>query len=124
MMLNQQLLQNQTINNINTDSATASILDNLSIDYIYHIVMDSINMRFRPYSTPMPNIPYAFEQNFKLQAEAVPSAQDQIAQKREEVYLRIIEILCNAYNLSYSPSDYLYSDFIFTTSWYPILQIL
>ena len=108
--LNQQMIGNQVMNNINTDNAIADILSNLSDAYIYHIVMDSINMRFRPYSTATPNIPYAFEQNFKVQAEAVPSSQDQIAQKRTEVYSRIIEILCNAYNLSYTPSDYLYSD--------------
>lgn len=110
MMMNEQLLQNQVINNINTDNAIADILSNLSDAYIYHIVMDSINMRFRPYSTAMPNIPYAFEQNFKIQAEAVPSSKDQIYQKRQEVYSRIIEILCGFYNLSYSPSDDLYSD--------------
>ena len=110
MMLNQQLLQNQTINNINTDSATASILDNLSIDYIYHIVSDSINMRFRPYSTAMPNIPASLEQNFKIQMAANPSSTEEVLTKRDMVYRQIIEILCNNFHLIYTGSEDIYAD--------------
>jgi hypothetical protein len=103
-------MQNQTINNVNTDNAIASILDELSFDYIFHIVNDSLAMRFRPYSGSMPNIPYSLEQNFKIQLDAAPSSRDDILQKREEVYRTIIEILCNYYNLSYNGSDDVYSD--------------
>ena len=72
-MINPLMAQNQTINNVNTDYAIASILNELSFDYIYHVVNDSLNMRFRPYSTPMPNIPYSLEQNFEMQLDAAPS---------------------------------------------------
>ena len=109
-MISPQLAQNQTINNVNTDSAIANILNQLSFDYIYHIVNDSLNMKFRPYSAPMPNIPYSLEQNFKMQLDAVPSSRDDILQKREEVNLTIIKILCDYYNLSYNASDDVYSD--------------
>lgn len=104
------MLQNQVINNINTDTAMADILDNLSYDYIYHVITDSINMRFRPYSTPMPNIPYSLEQNFRIQLEAAPGSRDQILAKRDEVYRQIIEMLCQYYNLSYHESDDVYTD--------------
>ena len=67
-------------------------------------------MKFRPYSAPMPNIPYSLEQNFKMQLDAVPSSRDDILQKREEVNLTIIKILCDYYNLSYNASDDVYSD--------------
>ena len=109
-MISPQLAQNQTINNVNTDYAIANILNQLSFDYIYHIVNDSLNMKFRPYSAPMPNIPYSLEQNFKMQLDAVPSSRDDILQKREEVNLTIIKILCDYYNLSYNASDDVYSD--------------
>ena len=109
-MISPQLAQNQTINNVNTDYAIANILNQLSFDYIYHIVNDSLNMKFRPYSAPMPNIPYSLEQNFKMQLDAVLSSRDDILQKREEVNLTIIKILCDYYNLSYNASDDVYSD--------------
>lgn len=109
-MISPQLAQNQTINNVNTDYAIANILNQLSFDYIYHIANDSLNMKFRPYSAPMPNIPYSLEQNFKMQLDAVPSSRDDILQKREEVNLTIIKILCDYYNLSYNASDDVYSD--------------
>lgn len=109
-MISPQLAQNQTINNVNTDYAIANILNQLSFDYIYHIVNDSLNMKFRPYSAPMPNIPYSLEQNFKMQLDAVPSSRDDILQKREEVNLTIIKILCDYYNISYNASDDVYSD--------------
>ena len=109
-MISPQLAQNQTINNVNTDYAFAMILNQLSFDYIFHIVNDSLNMKFRPYSAPMPNIPYSLEQNFKMQLDAVPSSRDDILQKREEVNLTIIKILCDYYNLSYNASDDVYSD--------------
>ena len=109
-MISPQLAQNQTINNVNTDYAIANILNQLSFDYIYHIVNDSLNMKFRPYSAPMPNIPYSLEQNFKMQLDAVPSSRDDILQKREEANLTIIKILCDYYNLSYNASDDVYSD--------------
>ena len=72
------MMQNQVINNINTDSAMADILDCMSYDYVYHVITESINMRFRPYSTPMPNIPYSLEQNFRIQLDAAPGSRDQI----------------------------------------------
>ena len=109
-MISPQLAQNQTINNVNTDYAIANILNQLSFDYIYHIVNDSLNMKFRPYSAPMPSIPYSLEQNFKMQLDAVPSSRDDILQKREEVNITIIKILCDYYNLSYNASDDVYSD--------------
>jgi hypothetical protein len=103
-------MQNQTINNVNTDNAIADILDELSFDYIYHIINDSLSMKFRPYSGSMPNIPYSLEQNFKIQLDAAPSSRDAILQKREEVNKTIIDILCNYYNLGYNGSDDIYSD--------------
>ena len=109
-MITDQMMQNQVINNINTDTAMADILDNLSYDYIYHVITDSINMRFRPYSTPMPNIPYSLEQNFRIQLEAAPGSRDQILAKRDEVYRQIIEMLCTHYNLNYNESDDIYTD--------------
>lgn len=110
MLLSDQLTQNQTINNINVDNAVADILSNLSYDYILHIVTDSLSMKFRPYSTSMPNMPASLEQHFKMLIDANPSSKEEILQKREEVYHDIIEILCTHYNLDYNPSDDIYAD--------------
>lgn len=109
-MITDQMMQNQVINNINTDSAMADILDCMSYDYVYHVITESINMRFRPYSTPMPNIPYSLEQNFRIQLDAAPGSRDQILAKRDEVYRQIIDMLCQYYNLSYHESDDVYTD--------------
>lgn len=112
------LQQNQVINNINTDNALANILDRLSPDYIFHIIEDSVNMRFRPYNTPMPNIVYSLEQTFKSQLEENPSARDIIMEKRASVYTQIIEIICNKFNLEYIPGTDLYSDAFYLYSFF------
>lgn len=112
------LQQNQVINNIHTDDALASILDNLSPEYIFHVIEDSVKMRFRPYNTPMPNIVYSFEQTFKAQLDAAPSARDIIMEKRATVYTQIIEIICSKFNLEYIPGDDLYSDAFYMYSFF------
>lgn len=109
-MITDQMMQNQVINGINIDTNMADILNCLSYDYIYHVITDSINMRFRPYSAPMPNIPYSFEQNFNIQLNAAPGSRDQILAKRDEVYRQIIDMICQYYNLTYHESGDVYTD--------------
>ena len=57
------MINNKVIANINTDKALASVLSNFDSNYITHIVSDSLEMKFRPYSNSLPGI-YSIESTF------------------------------------------------------------
>ena len=46
---------NSFANSIDTDMGIGSILSNFETPWIMHTVQDSLNMKFRPFSEPMPN---------------------------------------------------------------------
>ena len=94
-------LDNEILTNIKTDQALNSILEKFDTNYIIHIVEDSINMRFRPYNTAMPGL-NAMEEYFQRNINAFPPTDvEQIIAVRYETYRKIIDIVCNFYNLTY-----------------------
>ena len=97
---------NEMLANANTDVALANILSNFDAGYILDIVRDSINRRFRPYSTAMPGL-NSFEANFKNLMEATDDSSQKrlIMETRARTYNDIINILCQYYNLTYSPNE-------------------
>ena len=55
---------NEMLANGNSDIALSTILTNFDSGYILDVVRDSINRRFRPYSTGMPGLG-AIDSSFK-----------------------------------------------------------
>ena len=99
-------MNNKTISNINADKALTSILSNFDSNYILHIVTDSLEMKFRPYSNSLPGI-YSIEGKFINLLENVedPSSREKILEVREQTYLEIIDIICNYYNIQFRPAE-------------------
>lgn len=90
---------------IATDNEVAAVLSHFNNDYIYATVTQSINMKIRPYTMPMPNIVVSYEQYFKQAIDTYPGARDQIWNARNDVNAQIIKILCDAYQLVFDDQD-------------------
>lgn len=91
-----------TIGMLDTDQALGTILGNFSSDYILHVVEDSLQMKFRPFSDEMPNICDILERQFAAVYANAPDYQDQITFTRGETYEEIIKIICKYYNLQFT----------------------
>lgn len=104
------LEHNKIMNNIMVDNRLASMMENITPEYIFHVIQDSVNMKYRPNSSGVPNIVYSYEQYFIACVAQDPSCADEIETKKIEVYRQIIEYLCSVYQLEYHPSDNIYSD--------------
>ena len=102
----QNVTTGEILTNVNTDNMLGSILSNFETQYITDIVRDSINMRFRPYNIGMPGL-NAFEQRFQTIVANLDdySQKQQTMQVRENTYNEIISIVCQYYNLTYTPND-------------------
>ena len=100
------MANNKVISNINADKALANILSNFESDYILHIITDSLDMKFRPYSNTLPGI-YSIESNFTYLLSNIedPSKHQDILEVREQTYLEIIDIVCKYYNISFNPPE-------------------
>ena len=100
------MINNKVIANINTDKALASVLSNFDSNYITHIVSDSLEMKFRPYSNSLPGI-YSIESTFNnlLNNIEEPDARQNILEVRENTYLEIIDIICKYYDIQFNPSE-------------------
>ncbi len=96
----------EILTNVNTDNMLSSILSNFETQYITDIVRDSINMKFRPYNIGMPGL-NAFEQNFQNIMNGLDdySQKQQTMEVRERTYNEIIEIVCQYYDLTYTPNE-------------------
>lgn len=103
---------NSTFVSIETDRAISTILENFSEDFINDSVSGSLEYKFRPFDTRMPNFPAVLENNFKSILSYSAGYEDQINEKRLETYYNIIEIICENYNLSIVgdgiPDEYVY----------------
>ena len=94
---------NGQFNSIDTDYGIGTILSNFETDYIIHIVEDSLNMKYRPFESPMPNMVDVYERNFiaiKYNSDGV--YQDNIDEVRRDTYIEIINIICNYYDLTFT----------------------
>lgn len=91
-----------SIGMLDTDQGLATILSNFSSDYILHVVEDSLNIKFRPFSDEMPNMCDILERQFAAVYANAPDYTDQISFTRNETYQEIIKIICNYYNLEFT----------------------
>lgn len=105
-----------SINNyasIETDRSIGVLLGNFSDDFIRSSVEESLQYKFRPFNTRMPNFPAVLKQRFTMIKENTPEYIDDVTEKELEVYNDIIDIICENYNLSVVedgiPDEYVYT---------------
>lgn len=90
---------------IDTDMAIGSILSNFDSAWVIHTVQDSLNMRFRPFSDPMPNFADITNMQFASILDASPDYSETVISTRDETFREIINTICEYYNLSIDLSN-------------------
>lgn len=108
---------NDVVSTIETDSALFDILSHFSDDYIDNIITESLELKFRPFNNKLPNYPYLLETNFQAIFDHYAGDNiDVIKDKRYSTFNRIIQVICNYYNLSVTNpiSDDIIYPFAFT----------
>jgi hypothetical protein len=89
------------ISPIDTDYGIGTILSNFDTNYILHVITDSLNMKFRPFDGPMPNMVDVLERQFQLILSNAPDYRDEVENTRIETYKEIINIISNYYSLQF-----------------------
>lgn len=92
---------NNYINSIDTDAAIGSILSNFETPWIMHSVYQSLNMKFRPFSEPMPNFADIVNRQLDNVLGQAPDFRDKVEETKVETNKEIIEAICQYYNLSF-----------------------
>lgn len=90
---------NQAVMGISTDYGIATILGNFSDDFIEDTIKESINYRFRPYSLRSPNYPEILNSQLLSVLDHSSGYDEQIKDKRIEVFNCIIGTINEFYNL-------------------------
>ena len=90
---------NMALTSIDTDRALDAILANFSDDFIANMIQDAIGYKFRPFGVRLPNYPYLFESQFNSILTHWKGKPDRIKERREDVYLLIINSICQSYQL-------------------------
>lgn len=90
---------------IDTDGAIGSILSNFDTAWIIHSVNDSLNMRFRPFSEPMPNFVDILNRQINSILDAAPDYSDKIIATRDDTYREILDTVCEYYNLQFNYTE-------------------
>lgn len=91
-----------------TENELATILSHYDSNFVYDTINFQVNhVRNTAYNlTPIPNIVDAWEQNFKAIIDQYGAeGMTQIQEVRQETYHEIINIICNAYGLSFTIED-------------------
>lgn len=86
---------------INSEYAVSTIISQFSPDFIMDVIEDNIKMKFRPFNVGPANFPAVLEQQFNLTLLQNPAYKDAIDQSKTDTYTKIIQLICNSYNLSY-----------------------
>ena len=98
--------------NIDTDYGLGTILSRFDSEYITNVVRESIEMRFRPFKDPMPNMVAILSRDFKaVMDNSDKDYKDQILKVETETYQEIISMICQSYNLTFDrDNDALYGE--------------
>jgi hypothetical protein len=103
---------NQAAMGISTDYGIATILGNFSDDFIEDTIKESLSYRFRPYGLRSPNYPEIFNSQLQNVKDHSVGYDEQIEDKRLEVFQTIIDIISAYYNFRESediPDEQIYS---------------
>ena len=88
-----------------TDNEVSTIISHFSEDMIYDILQMNLMNKFRPYAPSLPNLVGSYENIFKQHLMNYPDYSQDFMQKRQEVYMYIIQELCKYHNLEYVQND-------------------
>lgn len=91
---------NQAAMGISTDYGIATILGNFSDDFIEDTIKESISYRFRPYGLRSPNFPEIINSQLQNVKDHSIGYDDQIEDKRVDVFTTIINIINEYYGLT------------------------
>lgn len=86
---------------IDTDAGIGTILSHFSTEYIKHVIEDSLNMKFRPFSDAMPNMVDVLERQFLSIQNNAQNYTEKVADVRIETYKEIILMISSYYNLQF-----------------------
>lgn len=103
---------NQAVMGISTDYGIATILGNFSEDFIKDTIRESIDYRFRPYGLRSPNYPEILNSQLESVKANSIGYDDQIEDKRVEVFQSIIDTINEYYGLQVVediPDEQIYS---------------
>lgn len=92
---------NGYMGSIDTDAGIGTILSHFDSEYVNHIIEDSLNMKFRPFADPMPNIADVLNRQFLSVLVNCPDYKEKIDDVRRETFVEIINKICSYYNLSF-----------------------
>lgn len=94
-----------------SNAEAASIINRFTPDMIDDIMTDALGSKLRNYTTHLTNIVAAIDQNQRLAMLELPDKVNEIKQSTDELYLHIIQRICEAHNLTFigTDSDNLYS---------------
>ena len=83
-----------------SDAEIASIISNFSDDMIMDVIHRNSANKFRPYQHYVGNLVGGIESSFKLNQENYPQFSSEILERRNEIYLNILSVLCSSHALS------------------------
>lgn len=86
---------------IDTDAGIGTILSHFSTEYIRHVIEDSLNMKFRPFSDAMPNMVDVLERQFLAIQNNAQNYTEKVSDVRVETYKEIILLISSYYNLQF-----------------------
>lgn len=93
-------ITNNTDFGIVSDNEIMSIISNFSDDMIIDIIRRNAENKFRPYQYYVGNLINAVEATFKSNQENYPQFYAETIQRRNEVYYKILTVLCSLHGLS------------------------
>lgn len=93
---------NGYMNRIDTDAAIGTILSHFDSEYINHVISDSLNMKFRPFDPPMPNMVDVLNRQFESIILNSPDYINEVRNVQTETYKEIINMICSYYNLTFT----------------------
>lgn len=90
---------------INNEYNISEIIAHLDTQYVIDALEDKLENIDYTSSSIEPNFVGAFESNFKLMGQEFPGDGVNIRSSREEIYNKIIEMLCKKFNLEFNTVD-------------------
>lgn len=91
--------------NIVSSNEVASIICRFTPEMISDIVETNLETKYRSYSPELANIVTSIEQNYKMAQSGLPEFNSEIISQRYNIYLQIIQQVCEAHHLQFIGND-------------------
>ena len=91
--------------NVVSGNEVASIICRFTPEMISDLVETNLKSKYRSYSPVLANIVSSIEDTYKVAQTGLPDFSSDIVSQRYNIYLQIIQQVCDAHNLSYTGSE-------------------